>query len=83
MLSLSPAEIGGWRSHFQRHPPDAVERLLSMLIRLQCADPQPVDSTIRPWAYNAREAAEQRARAEGERRVKAERKADLDISRIM
>ena len=78
MLSLPAAVIGGWRAHFRRNPPDAVEALLSILIRMQAAEPQPLDCDVRPWRYTADQAAALRARAEDE--VESARQEESDRS---
>ena len=85
VLSLPASEYAGWRAHFQRRPPDAVERLLSKLITMQLPDVD--DTLLRPYAYTpsehqdaaerreeAREAREkaEAARVEAERREKAQ-----------
>lgn len=77
MLELKPAVVASWRKHFQRHPPDALERLLSLSIIIQCAEPRPLDCEIRPWAYTPQEAARLREQAqevwEGELQDKRDR----------
>ena len=87
VLALPPPEIGGWRRHFERHPPDACEALLSLLVRAHCAggdgeDPI-VDADLRPWRYDAREAEEQRDEARGVVTRRREAKADAEVTRIM
>ena len=72
VLSLSPGEVGAWRSHFQRFPWDSTDRLLAQLIALQCAEPKPTDSDLRPWAYTDLQ-AEARRRQTDEREERAQR----------
>lgn len=83
MLALPPAVIGGWRGHFQRHPPDAVEYLLSLLIQIQCADPKPVDADIRPWAFTAEEAEAQRRTRDDDVESRRQEDADKKLTAFM
>ena len=88
MLSLTPAEVAGWRGHFQRHPPDAVDRLLSVLCRLQCADPKegedPItDATFRPWAYTGRQAAALRRKVSEVVSSRAQEERDRKLTAFM
>ena len=51
---MSSREYGGWRAYFARRPPDSLERLLSLAVRIQL-NPMPEDYEIRPWAYSFKE----------------------------
>ena len=85
MLTLSPAEFGAWRSHFTRHPPDAVESLLSLLIRAQCAGGEEplTDADLRPWRYTAEQAKALREEQGKVSEARRERKADAALTRFM
>ena len=82
MLSLSPAEIGGWRAHFERYPPDGAERLLSRLVRLTLAE-DPGEEVIRPWAFTPREAARMKALREAELARRKQEEADRKLTEWM
>ena len=82
MLSLSPAQVGGWRAQFAAHPPDAVERLISLLCRLWMTE-DPGDEGLRPWAYTAREAAERRAAREAVVESRKQEEADRKLTAFM
>ena len=75
---MSPQEFGGWRSYFQRNPPDAVERLVSLAVRVQLS-PMPGDDELRPWAYTA----EQRGRMAEERAEAKQRAADEKMRGVL
>ena len=75
---MSPQEFGGWRSYFQRNPPDAAERLLSLAVRVQLS-PMPGDDELRPWAYTAG----QRGRMAEERKEARQREADEKLTGFM
>ena len=82
MLALKPAVIGGWRSHFDRYPPDGAERVLSRLCRLWIT-PDPGDEAIRPWAYTPAQAAEQRKAREAVLDSRKQEAADKRLTAFM
>lgn len=73
VLSLSPGEVGAWRAHFRRFPWDSTDRLLAQLIALQCVEPKPTDSDLRPWAYTDLQVEARRRQTADEREERAHR----------
>ena len=85
MLDLTPAEVGGWRSHFERYPPDGAERLLSRLCRLQgmVFKEDPGDEAMRPWAYTPQQAERLRREREAVVNSRKEEEADRRLTAFM
>ena len=79
---MKPAEIGAWRRHFERHPPDANEVLLSLIARLQCAD-DVGDEDFRPWAYTAEESKKMKAMREEKILTRNQEQADRKLTAFM